>query len=574
MAASEPKIHIIGMGDDGLDGLTSPARKIIEQAEVLVGGDAALKALPKSAAQRIAIGADLDDAISQVAKVKGKRIVVLASGDPLFYGVARYLCDRLGKDRFEVVPHVSSMQLAFARVKESWEEAYLTNLANHRLDEVIEKIRIATKVGLFTTEATPTKAVAKALLDRRIDYFSAYVCENLGSPDERVTQGELAEIAAQDFSPLNVMILVRRPDVPDRPRDAIGQRLFGNPDEAFLQSKPKHGLLTPAEVRAIALAEMDLGPTSMVWDIGAGSGSVAIEAAQISAGGTVYAIEMDAEDHELISRQRRALRRGEPGGGPRPRARRLGGTARSRQRFCGRQRARDQRHRRIGLPAAAARRPAGGQCGQHRESVGRARVAGQIGRRRQGVDDQPRPRHLSARASAVRSDEPDVPVERGQAGRQRRQEIRGKASQVSASEYPQLDVIAVGAHPDDVEIACGGTLALLVQQGYQVGIVDLTDGEPTPGSPGPEVRLAEAQRAAEMLGVHVRVQLNLPNRRLFDTFEARVALGKEFRKYRPRLVLGFGEKTPLASPDHWQAMQITDAAVFYARLTKWDEYFD
>jgi precorrin-6Y C5,15-methyltransferase (decarboxylating) len=192
------------------------------------------------------------------------------------------------------------MQLAFARVKESWEEAYLTDLANHRLDEVIEKIRIATKVGLFTTETHPTKAVAKALLDRRIDYFSAYVCENLGSPDERVTQGELAEIAAQDFSPLNVMILVRRPDVPDRPRDAIGQRLFGNPDEAFMQSKPKHGLLTPAEVRAIALAEMDLGPTSTVWDIGAGSGSVAIEAARIAAGGTVYAVEMDAEDHELI----------------------------------------------------------------------------------------------------------------------------------------------------------------------------------------------------------------------------------------------------------------------------------
>src|SRR4029079_1340376 len=144
----------------------------------------------------------------------------------------------------------------------------------------------------------------------------------------------------------------------------------------------------------------------------------------------------------------------------------------------------------------------------------------------------------------------------------------------SESEYPQLDVIAVGAHPDDVEIACGGTLAKLVRQGYKVGIIDLTDGEPTPNSPGPEVRLAEAKRAAETLGAHVRVTLDFPNRRLFDTFEARVALGKEFRKYRPRLVLGFGEKTPLASPDHWQAMQITDAAIFYARLTKWDEYFD
>lgn len=137
-----------------------------------------------------------------------------------------------------------------------------------------------------------------------------------------------------------------------------------------------------------------------------------------------------------------------------------------------------------------------------------------------------------------------------------------------------LDVIAVGAHPDDVEIACGGTLAVLARQGYRVGVVDLTDGEPTPLSPGPEVRLAEAERAAQTLGVTTRIQLGLTNRRLFDSFETRVALAKEFRRYRPKLVLGFGEKTPLASPDHFQAMQITDAAVFYSRLTKWEEHFD
>lgn len=138
----------------------------------------------------------------------------------------------------------------------------------------------------------------------------------------------------------------------------------------------------------------------------------------------------------------------------------------------------------------------------------------------------------------------------------------------------QLDVIAVGAHPDDVEIACGGTLAKLVKQGYRVGIVDLTDGEPTPNSPGPEARAAEAKAAADKLGVHVRLELGMPNRRLFDSFEARVTLAKVFRRYRPKLVFGFGEKTPLASPDHYQAMQITDAGVFYSRLTKWDQHFD
>jgi bacillithiol biosynthesis deacetylase BshB1 len=144
-----------------------------------------------------------------------------------------------------------------------------------------------------------------------------------------------------------------------------------------------------------------------------------------------------------------------------------------------------------------------------------------------------------------------------------------------SAELPEpLDVIAVGAHPDDVEIAVGGTLARMVQQGLRVGIVDLTDGEPTPLSPGPEVRLAEARKAAEILGVQVRETLTLPNRRLFDGFDDRVALAKVFRRYRPRLVMGIADKTPMASPDHWQAMQITDAAIFYSRLTKWDELFE
>lgn len=136
------------------------------------------------------------------------------------------------------------------------------------------------------------------------------------------------------------------------------------------------------------------------------------------------------------------------------------------------------------------------------------------------------------------------------------------------------DVVAVGAHPDDVEIGCGGTLAKLVEQGYRVGIVDLTDGEPTPASPGPEVRLAEAQAAAAVLGVAERIVLPLTNRRLFDGFDERVALAKVFRRWRPKLVLGIGDRTPMASPDHWQARQITDAAVFYSRLTKWDDQFE
>lgn len=151
--------------------------------------------------------------------------------------------------------------------------------------------------------------------------------------------------------------------------------------------------------------------------------------------------------------------------------------------------------------------------------------------------------------------------------------MSNNTTQVAIPVDISLDVIAVGAHPDDVEIGCGGTLAKLVEQGYRVGIVDLTDGEPTPGSPGPAKRLAEAQAAAEILGVELRQTLDLPNRRLFDSFEARVALATVFRRYKPRLVIGLGDRTPLASPDHWQARLIIDGAVFSSRLTKWDAEF-
>ena len=294
------KIHVIGVGDDGLEAVPTSVREVIEKAEVLLGTERTLGLVPKSKAERQTISSDLSELVATIQAAGNKRIAMLVYGDPMFYGLARYVCDKLGKDRFVVVPHVSSMQLAFARVMETWEEAYLTDLAKHPLDAVLEKIRTAQKVGLFTTDQCGPAEVARAMLDRRIDYFTAYVCENLGARNERVTRGTLAELAEQEFDPLYVMILIRDPDAPDRPRDAVGRRLFGNPDEAFLQSQPKHGLLTPAEVRSIALAQLDIAPASTVWDIGAGSGSVSIEAAQLASEGAVYAIEMDAQDHGLI----------------------------------------------------------------------------------------------------------------------------------------------------------------------------------------------------------------------------------------------------------------------------------
>src|SRR5262245_53020464 len=134
LVSPEPKIHILGIGSDGLRGLTGRARDLLQQADVVVGAEQTLGVLPELKATRIKIGADLGETAKFLeANLGSKKMVVVASGDPLFYGVARWLCDRLGKERFEVLPHVSSMQLAFARIKETWEEAYLTNLATHSL---------------------------------------------------------------------------------------------------------------------------------------------------------------------------------------------------------------------------------------------------------------------------------------------------------------------------------------------------------------------------------------------------------------------------------------------------------
>ncbi|MCA9149329.1 MAG: precorrin-6y C5,15-methyltransferase (decarboxylating) subunit CbiE [Planctomycetales bacterium] len=294
------RVYIIGVGDDGVEGLTAAARQVLSQAEVVLGSPAILSRLGL-AAKTVELSPKLDEMVQQVAAHVDRRAVLLTTGDPLFYGVARYLCDRLGKERFEVMPHVSTMQLAFARIKESWDDAYLASLSTQPLDRVIQKARLAEKIGLFTTDQVTPKQVAAAFLAQQLDYFTAFVCENLGSPDERVTQADLADIVQLDYAPLNVMVLVRKPFIPDRPAEMSGQRVFGNRDELFLQASPKRGLLTPMEVRVIALAEMDLGPSSIVWDVGAGSGSVAIEAARLAPQGKVYAIEMDPEDHQLMS---------------------------------------------------------------------------------------------------------------------------------------------------------------------------------------------------------------------------------------------------------------------------------
>lgn len=135
-----------------------------------------------------------------------------------------------------------------------------------------------------------------------------------------------------------------------------------------------------------------------------------------------------------------------------------------------------------------------------------------------------------------------------------------------------LDVVFAAPHPDDLEIGCGGTIALLVEQGYRVGMIHLTIGEPTPRGT-PEKRAAEAKAAAEALGATYMEILPLTNRELMDGPPARYALATVLRRFRPKILVGLAGRTPAASPDHYQGQLITEAARFYSQLTKWDDRF-
>jgi LmbE family N-acetylglucosaminyl deacetylase len=149
----------------------------------------------------------------------------------------------------------------------------------------------------------------------------------------------------------------------------------------------------------------------------------------------------------------------------------------------------------------------------------------------------------------------------------------GPAESEQAMSVDTLDVVFTAPHPDDLEIGMGGAIARCVALGYRVGMIHMTTGEPTPRGT-PETRAAETLAAAAVLGVHVVETLDMPNRLLMDCPENRFKLATVLRRYRPRVLVGMAGRTVAASPDHYQAQLITEAARFYSQLTKWDDRFD
>ena len=162
-----------------------------------------------------------------VVKIKALQdthnIVVLASGDPLFYGIAGYLARKLGPDQLEIRPNLSSLQLAFAKLGESWHDAVLESVHGRPLS-LAQRIDGQAKIALLTDEHNSPAAIGAYLQQFGMTEYDAYVAENLGGPDERARHYTLDELAAAECSPLNVVILLRRKDAP-APRKGLGLRM-------------------------------------------------------------------------------------------------------------------------------------------------------------------------------------------------------------------------------------------------------------------------------------------------------------------------------------------------------------
>lgn len=204
----QPLVEIVGILDDGPDSLTVRALRVVEQAEVLVGGARHLALFSRHPAEKWPLRGSLGPLLERL-RAETRRVVVLASGDPNFYGIAGALATGLGRDRIRIHPNVSAMALAFARIRVPWDGAVLHSVHGRSMDGLAELVRGAEKVGLFTDARNTPAAIGRLLLAAGLGGYKAYVCEHLGGKRERVVETDLPGLAAQEWASLNVLILVR-----------------------------------------------------------------------------------------------------------------------------------------------------------------------------------------------------------------------------------------------------------------------------------------------------------------------------------------------------------------------------
>ena len=309
--------RIIGVLDNGVKGLSAAALAHLRAADLVIGTGHTLSLFSDYLSPR-AVRRDLTGRLTEVprwvdgARAAAQRAVVLATGDPLCHGIGEYLIGRLGLAACEVIPNVSTVQWACARLGLPWQHMTLCSVhgpdagewtpgagPEHGLYALRTAIAHHERLAVLTSPQNSPDRIARLLLAEGLTTtHTLAVAERLTSSEERII-GPLSptEAASRSFTAPNVLILLRH--APEEHKV-----LFGFPDHGFAQRKPHKGLITKREVRAISLAYLGLRRDSIVWDIGAGSGAVGLEAAQLCSTGHVYAAEKNAKDIAIASKNR------------------------------------------------------------------------------------------------------------------------------------------------------------------------------------------------------------------------------------------------------------------------------
>jgi precorrin-6Y C5,15-methyltransferase (decarboxylating) len=290
-------VTIIGMGMSPGD-LTARHRDLIAAADVLVGGRRHLAHFADLAAEKIEIGKGLSALLPAIrSAAREHRVVVLASGDPLYYGVGAYLVRALGPENLRVYPNVSSVAAAFARLRHPWQDVRVVSL--HGRDDAAQLLAAAGEadwVAVFTDPSHTPAQVARLLLDNKVTGFEMCILENMGTAAERISWLAPESAAESAFADPNLVVLKRSPQAAASPPRPL---FLGMPDEQF---DHQNGLITKAEVRVLALSRLQLRPSDTLWDLGAGSGSLAVEAAVFIRSGLIFAVEQNPERIQQIRR--------------------------------------------------------------------------------------------------------------------------------------------------------------------------------------------------------------------------------------------------------------------------------
>jgi len=290
-----PPVAIVGFL--GAESFGRAAEAALRAADVVLGAPRLLDALPADVAgKRIELGGALGESLDLVAERRGlgERVCLLASGDPGFFGIVRVAAARFGREALEIHPAPSSVAVAFARAGVHWDDAVVVSAHGRPLAAAVKVALAQPKVAVLTAPDQPPEAFGRALRDAGCGPRRITVCARLGHDDEAVTRTDLDGLAAGSFPPLSVVVL----EAP-RALDGAGEPTlaWGRPDHLY---DHRAGMITKAEVRAVVLGKLALPAGGVLWDVGAGSGSIAIECARLAPGLRVFAVERQADDVERL----------------------------------------------------------------------------------------------------------------------------------------------------------------------------------------------------------------------------------------------------------------------------------